>query len=146
MGAVGWIIIGVIALLVIMLIFTYNRLVRLRNRIEAAWAQIDVQLKRLTAGTGVDRRDAVNLEVRRRAWLPDSRRAEDSWRQRREASEVTIGDRKVLHGLGGNRGRAFAGRRLNQRRFASHGDGFRERADFDREGADGDAVARADGD
>ena len=46
MGAVGWIIIGVVALLVIMLIFTYNRLVRLRNRIEAAWAQIDVQLKR----------------------------------------------------------------------------------------------------
>jgi LemA protein len=46
MGAVGWIIIGVIALLVIVLIATYNRLVRLRNRIEAAWAQIDVQLKR----------------------------------------------------------------------------------------------------
>ena len=46
MGAVGWIIIGVVALLVIVLIATYNRLVRLRNRIEAAWAQIDVQLKR----------------------------------------------------------------------------------------------------
>ena len=46
MGAIGWIIIGVVALLVIMLIVTYNRLVRLRNRIETAWAQIDVQLKR----------------------------------------------------------------------------------------------------
>jgi LemA protein len=46
MGAVGWIIVGVVALLVLMLIFTYNRLVRLRNRIETAWAQIDVQLKR----------------------------------------------------------------------------------------------------
>lgn len=41
-----WIVIGIVALLVVFLIATYNRLVRLRNRIEAAWAQIDVQLKR----------------------------------------------------------------------------------------------------
>jgi len=41
-----WIVIGVLALLVISVIVTYNRLVQLRNRIEAAWSQIDVQLKR----------------------------------------------------------------------------------------------------
>lgn len=41
-----WIIVGVVALLVIVVIAIYNRLVKLRNRIEAAWAQIDVQLKR----------------------------------------------------------------------------------------------------
>ena len=41
-----WIVVGVVVLLVIFLIATYNRLVRLRNRVEAAWAQIDVQLKR----------------------------------------------------------------------------------------------------
>lgn len=46
MGAVGWIVIGVIALLVVATIAVYNRLVQLRNRVEAAWAQIDVQLKR----------------------------------------------------------------------------------------------------
>ena len=46
MGTIGWVIIGVVALIVIFLILTYNRLVRLRNRIEAAWAQIDVQLRR----------------------------------------------------------------------------------------------------
>ena len=40
------IIIGVIALLVIVGIFMYNRLVQLRNRVEAGWSQIDVQLKR----------------------------------------------------------------------------------------------------
>ncbi len=40
------IILGVIALLVIWVIVTYNGLVRLRNRIDNAWAQIDVQLKR----------------------------------------------------------------------------------------------------
>jgi LemA protein len=46
MGLITWIVIGVIVLLVIFAIATYNRLVRLRNRVEAAWSQIDVQLKR----------------------------------------------------------------------------------------------------
>lgn len=45
-GMTGWIIGAIVALLLLYLVFTYNRLVRLRNRIEAAWAQIDVQLKR----------------------------------------------------------------------------------------------------
>lgn len=40
------IIIGIIVLLTVLVIGIYNRLVRLRNRVEAAWAQIDVQLKR----------------------------------------------------------------------------------------------------
>jgi LemA protein len=43
---VGWIVLGVVLLLVIVLILIYNRLVRLRNRIDAAWSQIDVQLRR----------------------------------------------------------------------------------------------------
>jgi LemA protein len=43
---VGWIIAGIAVFLVLFVILTYNRLVKLRNRIEAAWAQIDVQLKR----------------------------------------------------------------------------------------------------
>jgi LemA protein len=41
-----WIVIGVAVLVVLFLVVTYNRLVRLRNRVEAAWSQIDVQLKR----------------------------------------------------------------------------------------------------
>ena len=40
------IIIGLIVLLAIILMVLYNGLVKLRNRIENAWAQIDVQLKR----------------------------------------------------------------------------------------------------
>ena len=40
------IVLVVVVLLVVFLISTYNRLVQLRNRIEAAWSQIDVQLKR----------------------------------------------------------------------------------------------------
>jgi LemA protein len=41
-----WIIIGVIALVVIIGIFIYNGLVRLKNRVEEAWSDITVQLKR----------------------------------------------------------------------------------------------------
>jgi LemA protein len=40
------IIIGVVVLLVLILIFSYNGLVRTRNRVDNAWSQIDVQLKR----------------------------------------------------------------------------------------------------
>jgi len=34
------------ALVVVLLIVTYNRLVRLRNRVQNAWSDVDVQLKR----------------------------------------------------------------------------------------------------
>jgi LemA protein len=44
--AVFIVILAILAILVIWLVVTYNGLVRLRNRIENAWAQIDVQLKR----------------------------------------------------------------------------------------------------
>jgi LemA protein len=46
MGVVGWILIGALVLLVLYAIFSYNRLIQLRNRIDAAWSQIDVQLRR----------------------------------------------------------------------------------------------------
>jgi len=41
-----WIVLGLAALLVVGLILLYNRLVRLRNRVDNAWAQVDVQLRR----------------------------------------------------------------------------------------------------
>ncbi len=40
------IIVVVIAALLLFLVFVYNRLVRLRNRTQNAWAQVDVQLRR----------------------------------------------------------------------------------------------------
>ena len=40
------VIVVVVVLLLLYVIATYNGLVRLRNRVENAWAQIDVQLKR----------------------------------------------------------------------------------------------------
>ncbi len=41
-----YIIVGVVVILIILFIVAYNRLVRLRNQVKNAWAQIDVQLKR----------------------------------------------------------------------------------------------------
>lgn len=41
-----WILIGVAAVIVLYSLLTYNTLVKLKNRINNAWSQIDVQLKR----------------------------------------------------------------------------------------------------
>ena len=41
-----WIVLGVVAVLVLWAIYGYNRLVRLRVRVDNAWSQIDVQLRR----------------------------------------------------------------------------------------------------
>ena len=41
-----WVILGIVALLLLIFGGTYNRLVALRNRIDNAWSQIGVQLKR----------------------------------------------------------------------------------------------------
>src|SRR5215469_10459668 len=42
----SWIIIGIIIAVALYLTFAYNSLVRMRNSVENAWRQIDVQLKR----------------------------------------------------------------------------------------------------
>ena len=42
----GWILAGIIAVLVLWAVLSYNGLVRLKNQVENAWRQIDVQLKR----------------------------------------------------------------------------------------------------
>jgi LemA protein len=41
-----WIVIAIVVVLVLVVVAIYNRLVRLRNRAENAWAQVDVQLRR----------------------------------------------------------------------------------------------------
>ena len=42
----AWIVIGVVVVLVLLVILLFNGLVRSRNRVDNAWSQIDVQLKR----------------------------------------------------------------------------------------------------
>ena len=41
-----WVVIGIIVLVVLWLVFTYNGLVTARNRTQEAWSEIDVELKR----------------------------------------------------------------------------------------------------
>ena len=41
-----WIFAIIIGVLILILIFIYNSLIQLKNQVENAWAQIDVQLKR----------------------------------------------------------------------------------------------------
>jgi LemA protein len=41
-----WILLGVVALLLLVLGYGYNRLVRLRNEVDTGWSNIDVQLER----------------------------------------------------------------------------------------------------
>lgn len=46
MNNITWIVLGVIAVIVLWLIGTYNSLIKLKNRVMEAWSDIDVQLKR----------------------------------------------------------------------------------------------------
>jgi LemA protein len=46
MGAAGWAVIAVVVLVVLWAIVTFNRMIVLRNRIDNAWSQVDVQLRR----------------------------------------------------------------------------------------------------
>ena len=41
-----WTIIGILVLIILYIVLTFNSLIMLRNRVENAWSQIDVQLKR----------------------------------------------------------------------------------------------------
>lgn len=46
MDTIGWIILAVVIVIALALIAMYNSLIRLRNRVQEAWSDIDVQLKR----------------------------------------------------------------------------------------------------
>jgi len=43
---IGWILLGTVTLFLLWVIITYNGLISLRNNVQNAWKQIDVQLKR----------------------------------------------------------------------------------------------------
>lgn len=46
MGAIGWIVVIALAVIVVAIISIFNRLVSLKNRTDESWSDIDVQLKR----------------------------------------------------------------------------------------------------
>jgi LemA protein len=45
MDITSWVAIGIVALVIFWMIATYNRMIVLRNRIDNAWSQVDVQLR-----------------------------------------------------------------------------------------------------
>ena len=67
-------IVGIItgfAFVLVLLILTYNRLVRLRNRVQNAWSDVDVQLKRPTISfRGSWRPSAAIWRTSGRRWKP----------------------------------------------------------------------------
>lgn len=46
MSTALWIVLAVVAVLIIVVVSMYNGLIRLKNRVEEAWSDIDIQLKR----------------------------------------------------------------------------------------------------
>ncbi|HEX4905797.1 MAG TPA: LemA family protein [Acidimicrobiales bacterium] len=79
-----WILLGLLVLAGLYLMFLYNGLVRLRNRIEAAWAQIDVQLRR--------RYDLIpNLVETVKGYATHERETLDSVTRARAAAESATG-------------------------------------------------------
>src|SRR5688572_19618471 len=81
------IVLVIVVLLAVFLIGSYNRLVQLRNRIEAAWSQIDVQLKRrydlipnrveTVKGYAAHERETLEAVIRARQQAVDARGVED---------------------------------------------------------------------
>lgn len=45
-NVVLWVIVGILAFIILYIVLTFNSLIMLRNRVDNAWSQIDVQLKR----------------------------------------------------------------------------------------------------
>jgi len=45
-GIIGWVIVGIVGIVILWWIATFNRMIVLRNRIDNAWSQVDVQLRR----------------------------------------------------------------------------------------------------
>lgn len=87
------IIIAVVVLLLILLVSMYNSLVRLRNQVKNAWAQIDVQLKR--------RYDLIpNLIETVKGYMKHERETlEAVTRMRAQAMEATgVADKAVAEG------------------------------------------------
>jgi len=79
-----YVIAGIIVVLCIFFIFTYNGLVRLRNQVKNAWAQIDVQLKR--------RHDLIpNLVETVRGYMKHERETLEAVTKARNIAQQAIG-------------------------------------------------------
>ena len=101
-----WIILGIVAILIIAFVATYNGLVGLRNQVKNSWAQIDVQLKR--------RFDLIpNLVETVKGYMKHERGTLEAVTNARnmaqQAASAGVGERAKAEGeLGAALGRLFA--------------------------------------
>ena len=83
---------AVVVLLLVFLVYTYNKLVRLRNETETGWANIDVQLRR--------RYDLVpNLVEAVKGYAAHERETFDSVTQARANAEQASGPAAAADGV-----------------------------------------------
>jgi LemA protein len=79
-----FIVIGIVVVLILIFAGTYNSLVRLRNRVKNAWAQIDVQLKR--------RHDLIpNLVETAKGYMKHERETLESVTNARNLAQKAVG-------------------------------------------------------
>jgi LemA protein len=98
-----WIVLGIVAALLLGLVWIYNRLVTLRTRVENGWSQIDVQLRRRTdlipnlvetvKGYAAHERELFDHVTEARARSIDAANVPD---QAAAENEVTAGLRQLL--------------------------------------------------
>jgi LemA protein len=98
-----WIVLGVVALLLLWFIYAFNRFVRLRNRVDNAWSQIDVQLRRrydlipnlieTVKGYAAHEREVFEEVTRARAQAQQAQGVQD---QAQAENQITRGLRQLL--------------------------------------------------
>ena len=104
----GWAVLGIVALIAVAAIGIYNRLVTLRNRVDNAWSQIDVQLRRrydlipnlveTVKGYAAHERETLDSVIRAR----NSAMSAQTVAQHSEAENALTGTLKSLFALAEN--------------------------------------------
>lgn len=110
-----WVLLAIVTVLVLWGIAVYNRLRQLRNRVDNAWSQIDVQLKRrydlipnlVEVARGYLQHEASTLEAVARA-RSQAVAASDAVRHRARDGQALAALSAAEQVLGGNLGRLMA--------------------------------------
>ena len=110
-----WVLLAIVAVLALWGIAVYNRLRQLRNRVDNAWSQIDVQLKRrydlipnlVEVARGYLQHEASTLEAVARA-RSQAVAASDAVRHRARDGQALAALSAAEQVLGGNLGRLMA--------------------------------------
>ncbi|MDH1903343.1 LemA family protein [Comamonas aquatica] len=110
-----WVLLAIVAVLALWGIAVYNRLRQLRNRVDNAWSQIDVQLKRrydlipnlVEVARGYLQHEASTLEAVARA-RSQAVAASDAVRDRARDGQALAALSTAEQVLGGNLGRLMA--------------------------------------